>query len=147
MYVVMQRVVSPTTRETGINAFLYMHPGRRWQVPPGDIPGQDPGRLERRRIAVVPKGNRVRSHLDVVAPDDIEISQMRRHLLAFAEHAQFKPFPWEGADGPCAFRIDMVPQLVTAGWARETRALAAVGLQLLENARRPRIGPTGPSHR
>jgi hypothetical protein len=131
MYLVVQRVLSPTTRESGINAFLYTHAGRTWTVPPKDIPSADPGRLERRKLALKPNGNRVRSNLEVVAPDGIALMEMRRHLLAFVELAQFAPLPWDGVEGPCAFRIHMVSQLVTAGWAREVKALAAAGGELL----------------
>jgi hypothetical protein len=135
MYVVVQRVVSPATRETGVNVFVYLHAGRRWQVPPKDIPGSDPGQLARKSIAVEPNGNRVRSNLDVVAPDDIELPELRAHLMAFVDRCQFEPFPWEGAEGPCVFRLHMVPQLVNAGWGREAKALAAAGAALVERAR------------
>ena len=150
MYVVVQRVVSPANKDTGINAFLYLHPGRRWQVAPKDILGSDPGQPARKSIAVEPNGNVVRSNLDVVAPDDIEFAEVRRHLMAFFDRAQFEPFPWEGVEGPCLFRLHMVPQLARAGWAREAKALAAAGTDLVETARREamereaRRGPGGP---
>jgi hypothetical protein len=147
MYVVIQRVIAPTTRETGINAFLYVHPGRRWEAPPGDIPGSDPGQLVRQRITVTPNGNLVRSNMEVVAPDDIEVPLIRRHLMAFADRAQFNRFPWQGIEGPCAFRVDMVPQLVAAGWSREVRALATAGAQLVEGARQASGSPARSSPR
>src|ERR1700761_3157189 len=108
MYVVAQRVISPVTRETGVNAFLYLHPDRRWETPPKDIPGVDPGQLAQKKLAVTPNENVVRSNLDVVAADDIAIPKIRAHLFAFVERTQFEPFPWEGADGPCWFRVHMV---------------------------------------
>jgi hypothetical protein len=135
MYVVVQRVVSPTTMRRGINAFLYLHPGRRWQVPPKDIPGSDPGRLERKNIQVEPNGNKVRSNLDIVAPDDIELPLIRAHLMVFVSRAQFDPLPWEGVEGPCIFRIHMVPKLIRAGWGGEVNALIAAGEALVESAR------------
>jgi hypothetical protein len=137
MYVAVQRVVSPTSRETGINAFLYLHPGRKWRSPPADITSDSPGRLVRENVTVKPPGNRIRSNLEVVAPDDIELPEVRRHLMAFFDRAQFGKLPWEGVDGPCLFRLHMVPALLKAGWAGEAMALAAAGARLVEDFRDP----------
>ena len=114
MYVVVQRVVSRASRATGINAFVYLHPGRKWTVPPKDIPGGDPGKLARKSLAVEPNGNVVRSYFEVVAPDDIDLQEVRKHFLAFADRAQFEPLPWEGVEGPCMFRLHMIPTLLRA---------------------------------
>ncbi len=83
MYLTAQRVFAPQSKQTGINAFLYTHAGRRWHVPPGDIPDRDPGRLAQKRIAVKPPGNRVRSYLDIVAPDDLDLEELQRRLMTF----------------------------------------------------------------
>jgi hypothetical protein len=127
------------SRATGINAFLYLHANHRAGAP-GEIPETDPGRLERKRVTVEPDGNRVRSNLDVVAPDDVGILELRRHLFAFVERAQFDALPWHGVEGPCRFRIHMVPQLVKAGWAREVKALASAGAELVESLRPSPLG-------
>jgi hypothetical protein len=131
MYLTAQRVLAPTSQKTGINAFLYAHAGRKWHVPPSDIPDRDPGRLERKDIAVPPPGNRVRSYLDIVAPDDLSADELRRRLLAFLKRVQGQPFPWEAVDGPCLFRIGMDAELAKAGWSREVAALALAGAGLL----------------
>ena len=107
MYIVAQRLMSKTTRQVGINVFLYLHPNRRWTTPPADIPSGDPGQLRQKKIGLEPNGHVVRSHLDVIAPDDLEIAVIRRHLLAVFDRVQFGPMPWKGVDGPCgvaAFR-------------------------------------------
>jgi hypothetical protein len=135
MYIVAQRVISPKTRQTGINVFLYLHPGRRWLIPPEDIPSGDPGRLRQKKIGLEPNGNVVRSHLEVVAPDEIEVAQLRKHLSAFLDRAQFKPLPWKGADGPCSFGIHMVSKLVQAGWGGEVTSLATAGASLIDDVR------------
>lgn len=134
MYIVAQRVVSPTGL-TGVNAFLYLHGDRRWTEPPAEIPGTDPGRLAQKKIEVEPNANVVRSNFDVVAPDDIDVRELRRLFLRFAEGEQFHPFPWKGVEGPCRFHLDMVPALIRAGWAREARTLAGVGHTLVATAR------------
>jgi hypothetical protein len=136
MFVVVQRVLSPTTRRSGINAFLYLHPNRRWVVPPTDIPTEDPGKLERKSIALEPNGNLVRSNLDVVAPDDIELSQIEKHLTDFVRRSQLGQLPWEGVQGPCIFRIHMVPQIASSGWGPEVNALAKAGAALVQSARK-----------
>jgi hypothetical protein len=135
MYIVAQRLISKTTRQVGINVFLYLHPNRRWTTPPADIPSVDGGQLRQKTIGLEPNGNVVRSHLDVIAPDDLEIAVLRRHILAFVNRAQSGPMPWKGVDGPCGVALDMVPELVRVGWASEFGALAGAGQQLLENVR------------
>jgi hypothetical protein len=131
MYLAAQRVVAPKSKQTGINAFLYAHGGRRWHVPPSDIPDRDPGRLERKSIVVKPPGNRVRSYLDIIAPDDLKAEELQRRLMAFLRRMQGSPFPWEAVEGPCLFRIGMDAELAKAGWSREVAALAVAGAELL----------------
>ncbi len=124
-----------STRQAGINVFLYLHPNRRWTTPPADIPSADPGQLRQKTIGLEPNGNVVCSYLELIAPDNLEIAVIRRHLLAFLDRAQFGPMPWKGVDGPCGVALQMVPELVRVGWAREFGALAGAGQQLLDDAR------------
>jgi hypothetical protein len=131
MYLTAQRVFASKSRQTGINAFLYTHGGRTWHVPPSDIPDRQPGRLERKTIAVPPPGNRVRSYLDIVAPDELPPDELQRRLLTFLKHVEGEPFPWEAVEGPCLFRIGMDAELAKAGWSREVAALALAGAALL----------------
>jgi hypothetical protein len=107
--------MSKTTRQVGINVFLYLHPKRRWTTPPADIPSADAAQLWQKKIGLEPNGNVVRSHLEVIAPDDLEIAVIRRHILAFVDRAQSGPMPWKGVDGPCGVALHMVPELVRAG--------------------------------
>jgi hypothetical protein len=131
MYIMVQRLMSKSTRQAGINVFLYLHPTRTWTTPPDDIPSADPGQLRQKKIGLEPNDNVVRSQLEVIAPDKLEIAVIRGHLFAFFERAQFGPMPWKGVDGPCGISLHMVPELVRAGWASEFRALAGAGQQLL----------------
>ena len=147
MYIVAQRLVSRTTRQDGINVFLYLHPNRRWTTPPADIPSDDPGKLRHKKIGLEPNGHVVRSHLEVIAPDDLEIAVIRRHLLAVFERAQFGPMPWTGVDGPCGVALNMVPALIRAGWGSELGALAGAGQQLIENARDAEMARSNRSRR
>jgi hypothetical protein len=130
--------MSPVTRETGVNAFVYLHPGRTWTAPPTDIPAGDPGRLARKTIVVAPNDNRVRSNFEMVAPDDIDLEEARTKLLKFTDRAQFGPLPWEGVEGSCLFKLHMIPRLLRLGWASELHSLATAGAELVEAVRQPR---------
>lgn len=68
MKLVVQRVVRLSDRATGINAYCYLHPGVTWlDAPPSDL-GR--GTLVQRLVEVdPPRGNRVRSYLDITTPD------------------------------------------------------------------------------
>jgi hypothetical protein len=147
MYIVAQRLMSKTTRQVGINVFLYLHPNRRWTTPPADIPSGDAGQLRQKRIGLEPRGHLVRSHLEVIAPDDLEIAVIRRHLLAVFDRVQSGPMPWKGVDGPCGVALQMVPELIRAGWGGELGALAGAGQQLLEDARDAEMARSNQSRR
>lgn len=75
MYVVAQRVRSPS--RTGINVLLYRHM-------PGPIPWQDParvaemmpGRLASHDIEIPPGGNEVLSFIDIVASEEVPTPQL-----------------------------------------------------------------------
>lgn len=70
MYLTSHRVVSPSGVE-GLNAFRHEHGvGYVWKVEPRRVPAEDPGATVVQQIELQPGGNRVRSYLDVVFPDD-----------------------------------------------------------------------------
>ena len=125
MYLTAQRVVAPRTKKQGVNSFLHTH-GRNWSARhPGAIPDPDknPGKLERREVVVrPPRGNRVLSYIDIVAPDHVMDAELLRRLKAFLKHAQKHPMPWNGTEGPCRFRIWMDPGLAQE-WLREVAIL------------------------
>jgi hypothetical protein len=119
MYVTAHRVVSPTSSVEGINSFLYMHGPYTWQgLPPTDMPESNPGSLVAKQIAVPPPGNRVRSYLDVVAPDEAPWAEVRQSFIRFMAEAQRESFPWKGVEGCCLFRIGLEVGLA-AEWRRE----------------------------
>lgn len=108
MYLTAHRVVSPVSLDEGINSFLYLHGPHTWQgVPPTDAPDTNPGALVAKQIVVPPPGNRVRSYLDVVAPDETPWAEVRQSFIRFLAEAQREPFPWTGVDGRCLFRIGL----------------------------------------
>lgn len=96
MKLVAQRVVSRTNgpKLTGVNSIYYRHPDREWlSEPPADL-GE--GVLVNRHDQVRPGGNRVRSYLDIVAPDStpsptIEYSVRSAARFLAETHT---PLPW-----------------------------------------------------
>jgi hypothetical protein len=82
MKLVAQRLVSPDGRE-GVNAFGYWHGGLWWtRLPPPNALSIAGASL----IAVAPTaGHRVRSYIDVLAPDAIEASELHEGIMAFAD--------------------------------------------------------------
>ena len=124
MYLTAQRVRAPATGEEGINAFFYQHGPYVWEgFPPAGIPDANPGVLihsvlELRRQG----GNRVRSYLDVVAPDETPWNEIRRSFISFVSESQLNPLPWVGVRGRCFFRIGMESGLAQ-GWQHEVAVL------------------------
>jgi len=131
VFLVAQRVVSPTDGRDGINAFLYAHPGRVWKgAPPPDIANrQESGRLVNQLISVPPPGNRVRSFLDIAAPDELAWSSIQAGFVTFAASQQETPFPWAGTAGDCLFGLSMEEALAKA-WKEEVANLYRMALTL-----------------
>jgi hypothetical protein len=129
MYLTAQRVRSSGGAE-GVNAFQYAHGSYAWQgLPPEGIPDKNPGTLVAQTLVVPPPGNRVRSYLDVVAPDETSWSEIRPAFITFVSEAERRPFPWIGVSGRSFFRIGM-EQALAKQWQREIadlyRAVQAV---------------------
>jgi len=123
MYVTAQRVVSPTTSADGINSFIYLHGPYTWHgLPPSGIPEANPGSLVAKQIAVPPPGNRVRSYLDIVAPDETPWAEIRESFFGFVAQAQCQALPWMGLDGRCLFRVGLEMGLAN-DWQREVARL------------------------
>jgi len=103
MYLTAQRVVSPSTGREGINAYYYLHVIGGWISPPE--PERDPGTLIRMLISVEPPGNRIRSWLDIVAPDEALLTDLRYALMTFISTNQRSPLPWEQRMGSTLLRF------------------------------------------
>ena len=123
MYLTAQHVRAPAGAE-GINAFHYAHGEQvAWQgLPPQGIPDQNPGALVAQTLIVPPPGNRVRSYLDVVAPDDTPWTEIRPGFITFVSEAQRRPFPWIGVAGRVFFRVGM-EQALAKTWQHELAEL------------------------
>lgn len=109
MYVTAQRVHRGAV--TGINTFLHLHRGLdrqiNWQHPDVRfVAGDCPGAFVVQRAEVPPGNNPVSSYLDVVAPDDMDGTQLLRSI----GHACFTGAAgdvWH--DGPVGYRFYCSP--------------------------------------
>jgi hypothetical protein len=119
MYLTAQHVVSTSGGREGINAFCYSHGTETWMaLPPAGIPDQNPGILKAQSLAVPPGGNRVRSYLDIITPDESSWTEIRQAFMTFVSANQRQPFPWQAVVGRTSFRIGIDHGLV-GQWHRE----------------------------
>lgn len=111
MYLAAQRpVVDEAYAWPGINAYLYLH-GRSW---PGRPPPNLPAATYNRRHEFVPHhpGRRIRSYLDLVAPDDVHSDELRRaiaHVHGVVTSGVARP--WVHICGRCEVTFLVEPSL------------------------------------
>lgn len=123
MYITAHHVVHPRATDEGINAFCYRHGSYIWVgLPPAGIPDDNPGELAASLLEVPPGGNRVRSYLDIIMPDEVMWGEARRSFITFLSEAQGSDFPWEGVSGRCTFRVGL-EQRLAANWQHEIAQL------------------------
>lgn len=124
MYLTAHHLVSAHDGREGINVFLYLHGPYAWD--PATTPTvmqTHPGTLAAQSLSVSPpSGNRVRSYLDIVAPDGAAWSEVRVALMEFIANSQRASFPREGTSGRCFFRLAM-DGVLAARWHNELAVL------------------------
>jgi hypothetical protein len=137
MYVTAHRVVSPSTGAEGVNAFHYIHGGYVWEgaPPPEFHPETNPGTLFNDAVEVPPPGNRVRSYLDVVAPDDTPAGEIERAVAEATAREVPSRFPATWTTGRLWVRLGLEGALVPV-WRQELRLLLERVVSLLGNAPR-----------
>ncbi len=117
MYATAHRVFREDEKEGikhGINAFLHLHgPEFAWPEDPWKLPETHPGRVLGQKVELEPGGNKVRSYLDILAPDGTPWEEVR----AAVDQLSIEFIVTEGVDGldglnpppnPCVFRRDSV---------------------------------------
>jgi hypothetical protein len=123
MYLTAHHVASPAKQREGINVFLYFHEGQAWELlSPPDVADRNPGVLVAQSISVAPPGNRVRSYLDIIAPDDVRWEEVHVGLSEFVGRCQSGPLPWAGESGAVYFRVGM-ESVVANRWQKEVATL------------------------
>jgi hypothetical protein len=123
MRLTAQRVRASTGGE-GINAFCRLHGPYEWTVPPEEL---SDGELVNQSISIPPGGNRVRSYLDVIVPDEIPTQEIRNAVVPFIDRSRGRPLPWARTIGRCTFRFG-VEQGLHSSWPEEFRQLLLAAL-------------------
>ncbi|MEN9579414.1 MAG: hypothetical protein RJA70_2423 [Pseudomonadota bacterium] len=119
MYLAVQRVHSPKNELEGFNTFLYSHPGVSWDGSPELLlRGPQEAVLVAQTIGLAPPGNRVRSYLDITAPDETAWPEIERSLAAYLRATARREFPFSGYAGRCSFSLSMDSELAKA-WRSE----------------------------
>lgn len=130
MKLVAQRVMRPSDQTTGINAYCYLHPGAVWLgAPPPDL-GR--GTLVERLVEVAPpRGNRIRSYLDITTPDGTSNQEITSAVISGAEllHDLGRALPSQlnHAEITFAFNIELG---LADQWPLELRILLGYALQV-----------------
>jgi hypothetical protein len=131
MRLVAQRVVSPKGA-TGINAFCYLHGSNVWLAEPPPEIASHPGNLVNSQIEVKPPGNRVRSYLDLLAPDDSPNRKLAadvRDIINLYEKAPVPPLPLVVSCGDARITFNAEFQIAVA-WRVEIEILAGRALSV-----------------
>jgi hypothetical protein len=129
MKLVAQRVLRPTDGASGINAFCYLHAGRSWTgEPPPDL---GPGDLYSELVEIPPPGNRVRSYLDIVTPDDTDTAYVRQVVTSGtrALHEVGQALPWSLRFARLSFEFNIELGLAPH-WRQELDLLLGYALQV-----------------
>ncbi len=89
MYITAQRVISEEGQQ-GINSFFHLHRPNKQPKPatPSDVVSvaeSNTGKLIKDQVEIKPGGNRVRSYLDIVAPDTMDAKSIIAALDKFRE--------------------------------------------------------------
>jgi len=130
MKLVAQRVVSPATHATGVNAYYYRHPGRDWLDAPPDDLGR--GVFASKILEVEPPvGNRVRSFLEITAPDRTSNLEIQHVILDGASllSSGRQQLPWALVHGETLFNFNIELSLA-AQWDLELRILLGYALEV-----------------
>lgn len=132
MFLVVQHVA--TAEHDGVNAYVHEHGVREdwvWE-PPAGVPDEDPGRMIDHLTHVTVEGRgRVRSYLDVAAPDGTTVSVLARvHDVVAAVLRSGGQFPLVVVSGPIFMRFE-VEAALRQDWRAELRRLLDVGAERL----------------
>jgi hypothetical protein len=120
MYLTAHRVVSPSGAQ-GFNAFYHVHNTAWTDTPPGS-PEDNPGELVSEHVEVALGGNRVRSYLDVLAPDDATPTELTHGFLRMVTEFRPDSLPATFAAGHCSVGFGMERSLA-ARWRGELHQL------------------------
>lgn len=117
MLFVAQRVISPVTGQHAVNTYRYVHTESGRRTNPEDYLNL-PCTLVSQSVPLPGGGNRVRSFLDIAAPNDVTADEMARSVQFFADLAGPPPAPVHFYGEACAFRFAVEGSLLPV-WRSE----------------------------
>jgi hypothetical protein len=125
--VTAHRVVSPMEDE-GVNSFLHLHgSGFAWPDNPAPLPENNPGNLEERSTEVAPGGNRVKSYLDVLAPDGTGRGEVQEAIAGLSAELDGKANPTWFEHGRVTVRFGVEPAIEKKGLPKKVEELRVLG--------------------
>lgn len=100
MYATAHHVVSPAGKEA-VHAFLHVHgEDFPWPADPWNLPERAPGKVHWENTTLPPGGNRLRSYLDVLAPDVVTARELDAALTALWAELAAEGLGPQGPQGP-----------------------------------------------
>ena len=130
MRLTAQRVVSQAGQH-GINSFYAVHGPYQWLDRPPDPILASPGELVESDIRVTPPGNRVRSFLEIVAPDDMPSQRIIRGVMDCLDLLSNRDLPLTVESVPMLFIFDAERALALA-WRKELVTLLEHAIRVRE---------------
>ena len=130
MLATAQRVVSPTGL-VGINVYLYHHDARQPWTPHDLGALEASARLKDQHFQVHPGGNKVRSYLDVFAPEGTPSTDLLPWFRRLTRTPSTPSFPLVDREGEAVLRFNLDLGLVPT-WRDEFSDLAAAVLLSLD---------------
>lgn len=123
MYICAQRVIRPGGEAQGINSYYYVHGPYEWRErPPSEfLPETNPGDLADSVVELDPPGNRVRSYLDIVAPDHTPLGHLV-HAVRAVGVVTALPATWVQGNVWCSFGAE---RTLAVQWRQELQRLLA----------------------
>lgn len=113
MYATAHKVVRFDGSE-GINSFLHLHgTDFEWPEDSSTLPEDNPGQLGKKEITIPPGGNRVRSYLDLLAPDGLHRDTIIETLKAFEQDLGERRNPTVFHLGTVTVRYGVEDELIT----------------------------------
>lgn len=129
MLLTAQRVIAPDGRQ-GVNAFYYRHGAPAWIGRANEAELARRAELVNTNVALPPPGNRVRSYLDIWAPDFTPTGQVFRDVVEPLDLlVNTQQLPWNLSNGNTTFKFDLEADLAP-GWYSELTHLLECALHV-----------------
>ncbi len=139
MYLTAHRVLALAAQEEGINAFYRVH-GVNWQGVDATPAGAQSTLVEEHR-EITPGGNRVRSYLDIIAPDASNPRVIVADFQRFLTSSSPQKFPVVHLGGSARFELGLELSLA-ASWRAEAELLFHECLHVWMQSNRKMAAPT-----